>query len=81
MRQIQSADVAADFPRLLSDVVRGETILIVEHGRPVARLVPAQGQQRPDVRTLLDEIVQLRATMSPIALADVMAARHDGHRV
>lgn len=45
-----SADAKAHFSELLARVEAGETITIRKHGRPVAKLVPAQSQKTPEQR-------------------------------
>jgi prevent-host-death family protein len=42
-RQVTATDAKATILRLLDEAASGEEIEITKHGRPVARLVPAQG--------------------------------------
>lgn len=49
MKTVGSYEAKTHLSRLLDEVARGETIEITKHGRPVARLVPPPGHERPDV--------------------------------
>jgi prevent-host-death family protein len=80
MREVQSSDAKAHLPQLLSDVERGETIVITRHGRAIARLVPEVDQRLSEVQKTMDQIAAFRATMPRIALSDILSARHEGHR-
>ena len=44
-RRLTAMQVKRDFLTLLDEVANGETIEITEHGRTVARLVPASGPE------------------------------------
>ena len=55
MREIQASEAKAHLPRLLDEVAAGETIEITKHGKPVARLVPLPGAEKPDVGKAIDE--------------------------
>ena len=80
MREVQSSDAKAHLPQLLSDVERGETIVITRHGRPIARLVPEADQRLTEVQKTMDQIAAFRATMPRIALSELLSARHEGRR-
>ncbi len=45
---IQANDAGAAFPELLERVAKGETITILEDGRPIARLVPAPEERHTE---------------------------------
>lgn len=80
MREVQSSDAKTHLTQLLSDVERGETIVITRHGRPIARLVPELPQRIEQVQRTMDQIKALRATGPSFSLAEILAARHEGHR-
>ena len=80
MREVQSSEAKTHLTQLLSDVERGETIVITRHGRPIARLVPELDQRVERVKRAMDQIKALRATGSSISVAEILAARHEGHR-
>jgi|GEM_PF-1687389 len=46
MKQIGSYEAKTHLPRLLKEVEQGETFIITNHGRPVARLVPIRSATR-----------------------------------
>ena len=80
MREIQSSDVKARLPEFLDAVERGETIIVTRHGKPVAHLVPAPAADRDRVRKALDGIAALRRTTKKMSVAEILAARHEGHK-
>lgn len=80
MREIQSSDAKTHLTQLLTDVERGETIVITRHGRPIARLVPEINQRVEQVQRTMDQIKALRTTTPSISVAEILAARHEGHR-
>lgn len=66
-------------PRLLGDVERGETIIITRHGRPIARLVPEDTRRQEEIAKVLADLDDLRKTMPPLTLDEILSARHEGH--
>jgi prevent-host-death family protein len=80
MREVQSSDAKTHLTQLLTDVERGETIVITRHGRPIARLVPELDQRAEAIQRTMDQIRALRATVPAISLSEILAARHEGHR-
>ena len=80
MREVQSSDAKTHLTQLLTDVERGETIIITRHGRPIARLVPELDQRVEQVQRTMDQIKALQATGPSISVDEILAARHEGHR-
>jgi prevent-host-death family protein len=80
MREIQASEAKAHLASLLDDVERGETLVITRHGRPIARIVPDGGRRQAAVDRALAEIAEFRKTAPRITLADMMSARHEGHK-
>ncbi len=80
MREVQSSDAKAHLTQLLSEVERGETIVITRHGRPIARLVPEAEQRANEVKRTMEQIDAFRKCMPSIAVSEILAARHEGHR-
>jgi prevent-host-death family protein len=80
MRRIRASDAKTHLPRLLSEVERGETIVITRHGRPIARLVPEAEQHREVVERTFDRIDDFRKSMPNLPLEDILSARHEGHK-
>jgi prevent-host-death family protein len=56
MKSVGSYEAKTHLPQLLSQVEKGETITITKHGKPVARLVPAEEQPQRDVATVIREL-------------------------
>ena len=64
MTTIGSQEAETQFPRLLAQVARGETIAITENGKPVALLVPAPApvpdSAKPDVKKVVEAMLAYR---------------------
>ena len=80
MRQVHSTEAKAHLAQLLTDVERGETIVITRHGRAIARLVPEATQRQADVRKVKEQIAAFPRTMPPLSVSDILSARHEGHK-
>src|SRR5437763_1265509 len=52
-------------PQLLDRVEGGETVTITRHGKPVAKLVPAGGTAKPDVRKAIEEMKRFQEEHGP----------------
>ncbi len=80
MRKIQASDAKTHLPQILDDVERGETVVITRHGRAIARLVPEVRQRQAEVGQAIAGLDELRRRVSKITVAELLAARHEGHR-
>jgi prevent-host-death family protein len=57
MESVGSFEAKTHLARLLERVAKGEEFTITEHGKPVARLVPAIAvKPKPDVRQAIEEL-------------------------
>jgi prevent-host-death family protein len=57
METVGSFEAKTHLPQLLERVAKGEEFTITEHGKPVARLVPAIAvKPKPDVRQAIEEL-------------------------
>jgi prevent-host-death family protein len=57
MEFVGSFEAKTHLARLLDRVVQGEEFTITKHGKPVARLVPANvAKPKPDVRQTIEEL-------------------------
>ena len=54
-RQITSQEADERFAELLRDVAAGESFIVTDHGRPVARVAPVEAQRAPAKNKLSDE--------------------------
>ena len=80
MREIQASEAKTHLPRLLDDVERGETIVITRHGRAIARLVPETLRRQEEIERAVQSIRALRRHTGKITLAELLSARHEGHK-
>ena len=48
---------------LLERVANGEKIIITEHGKPIAKLVPIDPAQPPDIKLVVAEMLSYRDEM------------------
>ena len=80
MREIQASEAKTHLPRLLDEVERGETIVITRHGRAIARLVPEAHRRQEEIDLAIVDIKALRRQTGRISLAELLSARHEGHK-
>jgi prevent-host-death family protein len=59
MESVGSFEAKTHLPQLLERVAKGEEFTITRHGKPVARLVPAEAA-KPDVRQVIAEMRAFR---------------------
>lgn len=63
---VGSYEAKTHLPRLLERVEHGETIVITRHGKPIAKLVPAEpAKARPDVSRAVAEMLAFRDQNGP----------------
>jgi prevent-host-death family protein len=75
MHTVGSYEAKTHLPHLLERVERGETIIITRHGRPVARLVPAEaGTPRPGVDAAIAAMAEFQEHERP-TLGDQLTIR------
>jgi prevent-host-death family protein len=74
MKTVGSYEAKTHLPRLLSQVEKGESIIITKRGRPVARLVPANEPPKRDVRAVIEEMLRFRDEHGPV-LGDDLTVR------
>jgi prevent-host-death family protein len=80
MREIQASEAKAHLPQLLDDVERGESIVITRHGRSIARIVPEAHRRREAIDQAIEGIKALRQRTGKITVAELLSARHEGHK-
>jgi antitoxin (DNA-binding transcriptional repressor) of toxin-antitoxin stability system len=78
MRQIQASDATALFPQLLDDVERGETLVIMRHGRAIARIVPEGQRTAGGADDAIAAIRSVRARTGKISVQELLSARDEG---
>lgn len=80
MREVQATEAKAHLPQLLTEVERGETIIITRHGRAIARIVPEVERHRAEIDKAMAELQEFRKTMPRLTLEEILSARHEGHK-
>lgn len=55
MKSVGTYEAKTHLPRLLGEVERGESITITKRGKPIAKLIPADARQQPDVKQVIAE--------------------------
>ena len=79
MEKIGANEAKRHLPKLLDRVVRGESLTITRHGRPVAHLLPV-ATDRERAKEAAGRIVERRRHLKQAPLAELMATIHEGHR-
>ncbi len=79
MERIGAHEAETHFPQLLDRVVRGESLTITRHGRPVAKLVPTDDPRKQAAQAVA-RLRQLRREVQGVPLEEVMKTVHEGHR-
>ena len=80
METIGACEAKTHLPRLLERVVRGESLTITRHGRPVARLVPVELDDQNRARCAAHRIVERRQHLKTASLEHLLETIHEGHR-
>lgn len=80
MREIQASEAKAHLPQILDEVERGETVVITRHGRAIARLVPEAQRRQAEIDQAIAGLRELSRRAGKIRIAELLAARHAGHR-
>ena len=80
MRDIQASDAKTHLPQILDEVERGATVRITRHGRPIARIVPESNRRQEEIDKAVANIEALRRRTGKITEAEILSARHEGHK-
>jgi prevent-host-death family protein len=80
MREIQASEAKTHLPQILDEVERGETVVITRHGRAIARLVPEAQHRQAEIDQAIASLGELRQRVGKIRVAELLSARHEGHR-
>ena len=80
MRNIGAYEAKTHLPRLLDRVARGESLTITRHGHPVARLVPAENDDRKRAEQAARRITARRRRLKRISVAELIGTIHEGRR-
>ena len=80
MENIDACEARTHLPRLLERVMRGESLTITRHGRPVARLVPVEDDDRDRALRASRRILERRSRLARTPLSELIEIIHEGHR-
>lgn len=80
MDQIGAFEAKTHLPRLLDRVEHGESLTITRHGRPVARLVPIESDDRQRAEQAALRIAQRRQKLKKASIAELIDTIHEGHK-
>lgn len=80
MQTIGAYEAKTHLPRLLERVEQGETLTITRHGRPIARLVPVEADDRERAAQAARRIEERRKHLGQATVAELIESIHEGHR-
>jgi prevent-host-death family protein len=60
METVGSYQARTHLAQLLDRVASGESFVITKHGVPIARLVPVEEKTKPDVKKVIDDVLEFR---------------------
>ncbi len=86
IREVQASLAKTHFSELLDEVERGATIVILRHGRPIARIVPdpeervrRRKEAIANIRKLGDEIRARNG--GGLTIEEIISSIHEGHKI
>lgn len=83
-REVQASVAKTHFSQLLDEVERGRTIVILRHGKPVARIVPDEETRRARIDEAIANIKALgkktEEEHGPISVEEIISSIHEGHK-
>ena len=80
MESVGAYEAKTHLPRLLERVSHGESLTITRHGRPVARLVPVEDDDRSRALRASRRILERRSRLARLSLSELLDTIHEGHR-
>jgi len=80
MREILASEAETHLEQLLDEVERGETLIIIRHGRAIARLVPEVDKKREDIRRAIEEMRAVGRRHGKITAEEIISARDEGRK-
>jgi prevent-host-death family protein len=83
-REVQASVAKTHFSQLLDEVERGTTIVVLRHGRPVARIVPDPEERLRRRREAMANIRKLGKERAKrygkITVEEIISSIHEGHK-
>jgi prevent-host-death family protein len=84
LREVQASVAKTHFSQLLDEVERGATIVVLRHGKPVARIVPDPERRRQRAAEAIENIRKLgekiRARHGGMTVEEIISSIHEGHK-
>jgi len=81
MDSVGAYEAKTHLGQLLDRVAAGESLTITRHGRPVARLVPVDEDDRARARAAARRILERRKRLPHrVSIAELIETIHEGHR-
>ena len=81
MEEVGAYKAKTHLPQLLRRVMDGESVTITKHGRPIARLVPVEKDERSRAREAAGRVREGRRRLAHKAtIEELVATVHEGHR-
>ncbi len=84
LQEVQASVAKTHFSQLLDEVEHGQTIVILRHGKPVARIIPDEEGRQQRRKEALESIGKLGAEIAkrngPISIEEIISSIHEGHK-
>jgi prevent-host-death family protein len=84
VREVQASVAKTHFSQLLDEVERGATIVVLRHGKPVARIIPDPERRRQRAAEAIENIRKLgekiRARHGGMTVEEIISSIHEGHK-
>ena len=85
VQEVQASVAKTHFSQLLDEVERGATIVILRHGRTIARIVPDPDGQQQRKKQAIENIrrlaKQIREETGGATVEEILSSIHEGHRI
>jgi len=84
IREVQASVAKTHFSQLLDEVENGTTIVVVRHGKPIARIVPEAQRRQQEINEAIADIHKLGQEIherhGPITIEEIISSIHEGHK-
>ena len=84
VQEVQASVAKTHFSQLLDEVERGATVVVLRHGRPIARIVPDPEGRRQRTKQAMENIrriaAQIREEGGGATAEEIVSSIHEGHK-
>jgi prevent-host-death family protein len=84
VRKVQASVAKTHFSQLLDEVERGVSIVILRHGRPIARIIPDPEGRCQRTKQAIENIRKLakerEERFGPVSVEEIISSIHEGHK-